>query len=155
MAENVNILQAVISQWQGSSTLRAYPISSTRIPQSELQGPGGVSLPYVQVTTDTISHRYCSGPFRISWYRVTFDAFAASKATLDTIAAAIDSLFAMNIGLPMPSEDTCIVLAAIPDQERVGLDPGDYYGADVSTDSRTFRIQLNESTPAVRSALAT
>lgn len=143
------IIQAVTWQWRNSTALlQAIPIRSTRIPQGV-----AVTVPYCLVEAALMKRRFCSGSYCLAEYRVTLTVFCPDKSVLDAIGTAIAGLFGLNIGLPVA--DNCYVLSVVPVAENPETDPDDYYGSDVSTLRQSFLIQLNETTPAVRAALAT
>lgn len=148
--ESASIIKAVVAQWRGSTAvLESIPIRSTRIPA----GPN-VVFPYCLVQAEVLYHKFCSGTYRLTMYKVTLTVYCGNdKGVLNSIGTAITELFDLNIGLPVL--DNCYVLSVLPLQEDPDKDPDDYYGADCNVLRQAFRVLLNETTNPVQSVLAT
>ena len=155
MAESINILAAIASQWRNSSALAGIPLSSTRIPQGQI---AGVGFPYCYFRVSVIRHRFSSAGFRVTNYRVEFHVFVnmvqANNSTLtNTIDTEVAALFDRNLALPV--NDNCYVLESTAISDDPQLSEDDYYGEDVRDLATSYRITLSETIPAVYSELAT
>jgi hypothetical protein len=162
MAESTNIIAAVVAQWRrstteitGSTLLRDVPIRSTRIPAQAITPQSLPTIfPYCLVESKVINRRFNSGNNRLTWYMVTLTVYCGnSKVVADDMTDALTGLFDRNIGLPIV--DNCVVLEVQAVDENPETDPQDFYGADINVVQQQFKVLLNETITAVKSALAT
>lgn len=153
MAETANILRAVVQQWRNSTALAGIPIDTTRA----VQGESTESVfPYCHVQSKVAQRKFSSATYRLTWYDVEMTLYAGNdKTILNAKSDLIDALFDRNIGLPVAALDNCFCLDAFNIDDSTEVDDNDFYGADVNRLRKTYRVLLNETTPAVHSALAT
>ena len=150
MAENANIYRAVVQQWNASASLALIPISSTRVKQGEVQGS---TFPFCELRSTVESHKFSSGPYRLTWYRVELTVYVGqSKSTLGTISGEISAMFDRNIGLPSAQFDDCVCVEVRAVSEDSEVDENDYYGADVNRLRQVYLVLLNETIPSVHAA---
>lgn len=151
MAECTNILKAVVQQWRASTALQTMDISTTRIKEGET---GGSIFPYCYLEARVERRMFSSATYRLTWYQVELTLYAGNDKTVANAKSdAIDALFDFNIGLPVV--DNCYVIDARNVDDSLEVDENDYYGADVNRLRKTYRVLMNETIPAVHSALAT
>jgi hypothetical protein len=150
-AEALEIFKAVVTQWRASSSgLSNIEIRTTRIPADEVEG----QLPYCLFASQVIQRKFCSGDYRLTWYRVSLTIYGKwNKGQLAAITNAMQALFDRNIGLPVL--DTCYVLEVRNDDEFPAIDDADYYGADVNKITVNYRVLLSESIYPIHLTTAT
>lgn len=153
MAECANILQAVVQQWRASTALQAIPIDTSRAKEGESQGS---VFPYCHLGAVVAKRMFSSAKYRLTWYQVELTLYVGNdKTVLNAKSDLIDALFDMNVGLPAAQLDNCYCIDVRNIDDSPEIDENDFYGADVNRLRKTYRVLLNETIPAVHSALAT